>query len=59
MTITRFRIVQRVRLRENQIFFALTIILGVLCALASVLFSLAIEGTEGFSSGLPLLRCEC
>jgi CIC family chloride channel protein len=45
-------ILQRLRLRENQIFFALTIILGILCGLASVLFSLAIEGTKQLLFGL-------
>jgi CIC family chloride channel protein len=45
-------ILQRARLRENQTFFLLTIILGVLCGLASVLFSLAIEGIRGLLFGL-------
>jgi CIC family chloride channel protein len=52
MSTTRFRIVEWLRLRENQIFFALTIILGVLCGLASVLFNLAIEGTRQLLFGL-------
>lgn len=52
MSTTRFPIVARLRLRESQIFFALTIILGVLCALAAVLFSLAIEGTRHLLFGL-------
>jgi CIC family chloride channel protein len=52
MNTSRFDILQRLRLRENQIFFALTIILGILCGLASVLFSLAIEGTKQLLFGL-------
>jgi CIC family chloride channel protein len=52
MTTARFRLVERLRLRENQMFFALTIIIGVLCALAAVLFSLAIEGTRHLLFGL-------
>jgi len=52
MTTARFRLLERLRLRENQIFFALTIIIGVLCALAAVLFSLAIEGTRHLLFGL-------
>jgi CIC family chloride channel protein len=52
MNTTMFSILQRARLRENQTFFALTIILGVLCGLASVLFILAIEGTRELLFGL-------
>jgi CIC family chloride channel protein len=52
MTAARLPMVERLRLRENQIFFALTIILGVLCALAAVLFTLAIEGTRHLLFGL-------
>jgi chloride channel protein, CIC family len=36
---------QRLRLRENHIFLALTILIGVLAGLAAVLFTLAIRGT--------------
>jgi CIC family chloride channel protein len=46
-------VAQRLQLRENQIFLALTIIIGVLAGLAAVLFTLAIKGTTyllfGFS----------
>jgi CIC family chloride channel protein len=35
----------RLRLRENHIFFALTIVIGILAGLAAVLFTLAIRGT--------------
>jgi CIC family chloride channel protein len=35
---------QQLRLRENQLFFALTIVVGVLAGLSAVLFTLAIEG---------------
>jgi CIC family chloride channel protein len=52
MTAARLPIMERLRLRENQIFFALTIILGVLCSLASVLFTLTIEGTRHLLFGL-------
>jgi CIC family chloride channel protein len=48
----RFALEARLRLSEGQIFFALTIILGVLCALASVLFTLSIEGTRYLLFGL-------
>ena len=37
---------QRLRLRENHIFLALTIIIGVLSGLAAVLFTLAIRGVN-------------
>ncbi|MGD9905315.1 MAG: chloride channel protein [Vicinamibacterales bacterium] len=36
--------IQQLRLRENQLFFALTIVVGVLAGLSAVLFTLAIEG---------------
>jgi hypothetical protein len=36
---------ERLRLRENHIFLALTIIIGILAGLAAVLFTLAIKGT--------------
>ncbi len=36
---------QRLRLRENHIFFALTIVIGIFAGLAAVLFTLAIKGT--------------
>ena len=35
----------RLRIRENQIFLVLTIVIGVLAGLAAVLFTLAIKGT--------------
>ena len=59
MNTSKFGILQRLRLRENQIFFALTIILGILCGLASVLFSLAIEGTRQLLFGLARRLCDC
>jgi CIC family chloride channel protein len=47
-------IVQRLRLRENQIFLALTILIGVLAGLAAVLFTLAIKGaTHAFFGTSP------
>jgi CIC family chloride channel protein len=36
---------QKLRLRENHVFFALTIIIAVLAGLSAVLFTLAIKGT--------------
>jgi CIC family chloride channel protein len=48
-------IAERLRVRENQIFLALTIIIGVIAGLAAVLFTLAIEavrrGLFGMSPG--------
>jgi CIC family chloride channel protein len=41
----------QLRLRENQLFFALTIVVGVLAGLSAVLFTLAIEGTSRFLFG--------
>ena len=38
-------LIQRLRLRENHIYLALTIIIGILAGLAAVLFTLAIKGT--------------
>ena len=38
-------LLQRLRLRENHIFFALTILIAVLAGLSAVLFTLAIKGT--------------
>ena len=35
----------RLRIRENQIFLVLTMVIGVLAGLAAVLFTLAIKGT--------------
>jgi CIC family chloride channel protein len=49
---TALAILQHLRLRENQVFFALTIILGVLCALVVVLFTLAIEAVRNLLFGL-------
>jgi CIC family chloride channel protein len=43
---------QRLRLRENQIFLALTIIIGILAGLMAVLFSLAINAVHGQLFGL-------
>jgi CIC family chloride channel protein len=37
---------QRLRLRENQLFLALSIVIGILAGLAAVLFALAIERTD-------------
>jgi CIC family chloride channel protein len=43
---------QQLRLRENQLFLALTIIIGVLAGLAAVLFTLAIGGATRLFFGL-------
>ena len=48
----RFPFLDRHHLSEGQIFFALTILLGILCALASVLFTLAIDYTRQGLFGL-------
>jgi CIC family chloride channel protein len=45
-------IIQRIRIRENQIFLALTILIGILAALAAVLFTLAIKGTTHLLFGM-------
>ena len=44
--------VQRLRLRENHIFLALTILIGILAGLAAVLFTLAIKGTTYWLFGI-------
>ena len=43
---------RRLRLRENHIFLALTIVIGVLAGLAAVLFTLAIKGTTYLLFGI-------
>ncbi len=52
MTIAEPTLKQRLRLRENHIFFALTIVIGILAGLAAVLFTLAIKGTTNFMFGM-------
>jgi CIC family chloride channel protein len=42
---------QQLRLRENQLFFALTILIGVLAGLSAVLFTVAIERMSHFFFG--------
>jgi CIC family chloride channel protein len=44
--------IQRLLLRENHIFLALTIIIGILAGLAAVLFTLAIKGTTYLLFGI-------
>ena len=46
MTRPAIAFLQRLRLRENQIFLALTIIIGILAGLAAVLFALAIKAVH-------------
>ena len=60
MNLPLLPLAQRLRVRENQIFLALTIVIAVIAGLAAVLFTLAIEATQdglfGFSpSWLRLL----
>ena len=43
---------QRLRLRENQIFLVLTVLLGILSGLAAVLFTLAIKGATYLLFGM-------
>ena len=43
---------QRLRLRENQIFLALTILIGILAGLAAVLFTIAIKETTHLLFGV-------
>ena len=45
-------ILLRLRLREEQIFLALTIIIAIIAGLSAVLFTLAIQGTKHFLFGL-------
>lgn len=47
---------QQIRLRENQLFLALTILVGVLAGLAAVLFSVAIDQTTHRLFGLEPSR---
>jgi CIC family chloride channel protein len=44
--------IQQLRLRENQLFLALTIVVGVLAGLAAVLFTVAIDWTTRLFFGL-------
>ena len=43
---------QRLRIRENQIFLVLVIMIGILSGLAAVLFTLAIKGTTYLLFGI-------
>lgn len=43
---------EQLRLRENQLFLALTIVVGVIAGLSAVLFTLAIDVTSRFAFGL-------
>ncbi len=52
MNVPELPFIQRLRLRENHIFLALTIIIGVLAGLAAVLFTLAIRGTTYLLFGI-------
>jgi CIC family chloride channel protein len=54
----RFLSIETFRLRENQIFLALTVLIGIFGGLSAVLFTLAIEGTKHvlFGSAPSALR---
>ena len=52
MSTSNLLFIKRLRLRENHIFLALTIIIGVLAGLAAVLFTLAIKGTTYLLFGI-------
>ncbi len=52
MSTSRALLIQKLRLRENHIFLALTIIIGILAGLAAVLFTLAIKGTTYLLFGI-------
>ena len=45
-------IIQKLRLRENHIFLALTILIAIIAGLAAVLFTLAIKGTTHVLFGI-------
>ena len=47
---------QQLRLRENQVFLILTIVIGVVCGLSAVLFTVAIEQTSHRLFGLAPSR---
>ncbi len=52
MKASELPLIQRLRLRENHIFLALTILIGILAGLAAVLFTLAIKGTTYLLFGI-------
>ena len=52
MSATPIPLLQKLRLRENHVFFALTIIIAVLAGLSAVLFTLAIKGTTYLLFGI-------
>lgn len=52
MSRSELSLMQRLQLRENHIFLALTIIIGILAGLAAVLFTLAIKGTTYLLFGI-------
>lgn len=52
MTVSSKRGIQQLRLRENQLFLALSIVIGILAGLAAVLFTLAIDRTSHVFFGL-------
>ncbi len=55
MTLSTPRL-QQLRLRENQLFLVLTIVIGVMAGLSAVLFSVAIDRTSHFFFGMTPSR---
>jgi chloride channel protein, CIC family len=49
---TSASVLERIRLRENQIFLVLTILIGVIAGLSAVLFTLAIKGATHLFFGM-------
>ena len=52
MSASPLPLLQKLRLRENHVFFALTILIAVLAGLSAVLFTLAIKGTTYLLFGI-------
>jgi CIC family chloride channel protein len=52
VSVTPLPLLQKLRLRENHVFFALTILIAVLAGLSAVLFTLAIKGTTYLLFGI-------
>ena len=52
MSAPQLLLLQKLRLRENHVFFALTIIIAVFAGLSAVLFTLAIKGTTYLLFGI-------
>ena len=57
MNIPRLDFRQQLRLRENQIFLILAVMIGILSGLAAVLFTLSIKATTYCYLAFHLRRC--